>query len=265
MDAALAIVLVREHLSDIADKRIRQMAKALKKKEEEIAAAIRLIETLNPKPLNGFFEGTTQYITPDVIVEDTPEGIHVVIFEGRIRSLAIVDNFSTLIQQAPMEVGSYLQEYYQSAQWINHCVEQRRQTLTRIVDQLLILQRDFFRQGGSGLKPLLQSDLGKRLGLSDSTISRAIADKYLKCRWGTFPMKYFFPKPTGCADMDISVARAKDFIRETISREDPAHPLSDQKLAALLFEEGISISRRTVAKYRTDMRIPDTSRRRAYP
>lgn len=198
-------------------------------------------------------------------MEDTPEGIHVVIFEGRIRSLAIVDNFSTLIKQAPMEVGSYLQEYYQSAQWINHCVEQRRQTLTRIVDQLLILQRDFFRQGGSGLKPLLQSDLGKRLGLSDSTISRAIADKYLKCRWGTFPMKYFFPKPTGCADMDISVARAKDFIRETISREDPAHPLSDQKLAALLFEEGISISRRTVAKYRTDMRIPDTSRRRAYP
>lgn len=264
-DADTAIILVREHLSDIADNRVRQMAKALGKKEADIVSAIRLIQTLNPKPLNGFFEGNTQYITPDVTVEDTPDGLRVVIPGGRIRNLAIIENFSALIGQAPQEVGSYLQEYYQSAQWINHCIEQRRQTLTQIVEQLLTLQRDFFLRGSSGLKPLLQSELGKRLELSDSTISRAIADKYLKCRWGTFPLKYFFPKPTVGTDTDVSVTQAKDLIREAISGEDPAHPLSDQKLADLLAGKGIPISRRTVAKYRTELNIPDTSRRRAYP
>lgn len=263
-DADTAITLVREHLSDIADNRVRQMAKALGKKESEIFAAIRLIQTLNPKPLNGFCEGHTQYITPDITVEDTPEGFRVTISGGRIRNLAVAQNYAALVGQAPQEVCSYLQEYYHSAQWINHCIEQRRQTLTMIVEQLLILQRDFFRMGSAGLKSLTQSDLGKRLGLSDSTISRAIADKYLKCCWGTFPLKFFFPKPTVGTDADVSIAKAKQIILSVISGEDPAHPLSDQKLADLLAGKGITISRRTVAKYRTEMNIPDTSRRRTY-
>lgn len=255
----IAIQLVQEHLPEIADNRSRQLARSLERSEEQVINGIRLIRTLNPKPLNGFSAEHTQYIHPDVLVEDTQDGLRVRLQGNSIHRLAIVSNYCNLYSDSGEDVRSYLQEYFEAAQWINHCLEQRQTTLTQVVSQIILEQQAFFHFGPSCLKPLKQGDLAEKMELSDSTISRAISDKYLKCRWGTFPLKYFFPKPS---DADMSVPQIKAIIRELIAAEDPAHPLSDQKIADILSARGIGISRRTAAKYRMEMEVPDTSHRR---
>jgi RNA polymerase sigma-54 factor len=124
-------------------------------------------------------------------------------------------------------------------------------------------QKGFFLKGPDYLKPLKQSDLGSQLNLNNSTISRAIHDKYLQCFWGVFPLKYFFSKAAISNQSDLTTLHLKQQIKLLIDEEDKKHPLSDQKIADLLALNEISVARRTVAKYRAELLIPDTSKRRS--
>ena len=174
----------------------------------------------------------------------------------------INDTYRPMLNHPDREVREYLYQKFQQADWISKCLEQRNSTLLRITRQILLNQKDFFLKGPDFLKPLSQAAIGKQLELNDSTISRAIHDKYLECFWGVFPFKYFFSSSVPNGTSDMTVGHLKGLIKKLIDEEDKSHPLSDQKIASILNGQGILAARRTIAKYRNEMLIPDTSRRR---
>jgi len=261
-EAELAVRIVSEYLEDVARNRVRQIARRLKLGEERVTRAVELIRTLNPKPINGLDGGErTVYIRPDILVEEDRDGLHILLYRGAIHRLVEDRSYVAMAESADQDLADYIHDKRQELAWLNKCLEQRDTTLMRLANLIVALQNGFFRKGPNYLRPLEQSEAGSLMEVSESTISRAIRDKHLQCRWGTFPLKYFFPK---CADSSSGATAdtIKRRLRELIDGEDKRHPLSDQKITDLLDTQGINISRRAIAKYRDAMGIPDTSRRR---
>ena len=147
---------------------------------------------------------------------------------------------------------------------MNKCLEQRNSTLLKITRQLIVNQKDFFLNGPDHLKVFTQVELSRQLNLNNSTVSRAIRQKYLECFWGIYPLKYFFSAKTVDNDFMATNSQIKKKLQQLIREEDKFHPLSDQKIASLFENDGIHIARRTVAKYRTELGIPDTSKRKSF-
>jgi len=161
------------------------------------------------------------------------------------------------------QVKKYLREKLQQADWVVQNIEQRKNTVLRCAQCIVQRQEAFFLRGKDYLSPLTQSDVAAALELHESTISRAIRDKYIQCAWGTFPMSFFFSRAlTG--QENVSTNQVKSVLRELIANEDKAKPLSDQKLCDLLTAQGLTVSRRTVAKYRDEMGLPSAPGRKEF-
>ncbi len=264
-DKELAKTILTFYLTDIANNKLKELAKKLNVSLSKVYDAINLIKTLNPKPGNGYCNNERPvYLQPDVIIMQKHNNFQITINGDLAPGMKINENYRQLLNHPDSSVREYLYQKFQQAEWINKCLKQRNSTLLKITRQLIINQKEFFMHGPDHLKPFTQSDLSELLKVNSSTISRAIRNKYLECFWGTFPFKYFFTKPVPSEVSDSTVDSVKSFIQKLINAEDKKHPLSDQKISDLLSAEGFHIARRTVSKYRMALSIPDTSKRRVY-
>lgn len=261
-------------LEKMARNQLPAIAKDLSVSVREVKEYCDLIRTLDPKP--GAYLGRVQrthYINPDVIVVKFKGHLDILLNETVYPDISLNAGYMQMFRDSnDKEVQDYLQKKISQAEWIRQCIAQRNSTLFSVAREIVACQSDFFLEGISGLKPLRMSDVADKLEIHESTVSRAVRMKYLQCPWGTFPLSYFFAKNAsrsaasdifGTAE-DATAADIKAAIRKIIEGENRKKPYSDRALAEKLDEQGISISRRTVAKYREEENIPSASGRKEY-
>ena len=265
----LAEQLVLHHLEDIARNHIDLIARKRGTTVPAVEAACSLIRRLNPKPGNAFSDGRAlPYVRPDVIVirrEDAPD-FDVLVNDYQCPRLSVNSFYEALAQETDdPEAKKYLREKLAQIAQAKADLANRSSTLSRVAELLVRLQSSFFLRGPGFRSPMALSDLAGPLSLHESTVSRALKDKYLQCSWGVFPMNYFLNAAAvrKSAEEDgpgtDQVYRA---LREVIDAEDKRKPLSDEKICAALADRGIQIARRTVNKYRKELGIPDKSGRK---
>jgi len=262
----LAIEIVNHYLPAAADCRFRYIASRLGCEDEVVENAVEFIRTLNPKPGSIFGEGEeTRYIVPDVIVENVDGNYVIMGNDSSIPQLMISPFYQHMLKNgtADEQLASFVRSKIEKAFWLIRSIEQRRLTLFKVSQQIVDIQKPFLDYGIKKLKPLTLKDVALNIGVHESTVSRATANKYIQTPRGLFPLKFFFSSGiSGAGGADYSSHSIKTFIRELIEAEDKTKPLSDQRLAELLQERGIKISRRTVTKYREEISIPASYKRR---
>ena len=260
--------VVGEHLENLANGKFGAVAKELGVSPKEIQEMNDIIRTLEPKPGRLFASGAdTRYIIPDVIIEKVDDDYVVTVNESSTPRLMVSSYYSKLMKQSEEDdnLSKYLSDRVNSAIWLIKSIEQRKQTIFNVVTAVVEHQKEFFDRGVKYLKTLTLKDIAEELGIHESTVSRSINGKYMQCPRGVFEIKYFFSAGvSGSHGEGISSNSIKEFIREIVENEDQRSPYSDQAMVAMLEEKGISISRRTVAKYRDEMSIPSSSRRKRY-
>lgn len=264
-ESGLAVTIAREHLEDMARDRYHHIAQTTGAGRESVQAACRLIRSLDPRPGAAFAAWENPgYIIPDLAVVVEADGVQVVPNDSYIPTLSISGYYHQLMETTDDgEVREYLSGKVRQAKWVLQNVEQRRSTLLSCARYIADRQEDFFRYGPSHLLPLSMADAAAALDIHESTVSRAVRNKYLQCAYGVFPLKYFFSRALSAdGGEDISTEQARTALRTLISGEDKHKPLSDQKLCERLTAQGIQISRRTVAKYRDEMGIPSACGRK---
>jgi RNA polymerase sigma-54 factor len=209
----------------------------------------------------------TKYVIPDVIVEKIDDEYVVIINDSSTPHLTISSYYRSLLGQADQDkqLADYLSERVSSANWLIKSIEQRKQTIYNVVSAVVNYQREFFDKGSKYLKTLTLRDIAEELGIHESTVSRSISGKYLQCPRGVFEIKYFFS--AGVSDQvgeGVSSNSIKEFIKEIVEGEDRHKPYSDQAMVGILKDKGFNISRRTVAKYRDELGILSSSKRKRY-
>jgi RNA polymerase sigma-54 factor len=223
---------------------------------------------LEPKPSRGFIvdSDNIRYIVPDATIEKINNDYVIIINDSYLPTLTINNHYKNMINELEdKEASKFLADKLNSSMWLIKSIEQRRMTLYRVVESILKFQRKFFDEGKEALRPLVLKDVADDIGMHESTISRATNGKYVQTPRGLFELKYFFASSVSEKDGDgVSSTSVKSIIQKLIDEESPQKPLSDQKITEKLKEAGINISRRTVAKYRDEMRIPSSSMRRRY-
>jgi len=267
MEDSVAAAIVRDHLLLLEGKRYDKIAKELGVTVEEVVAAAATITTLEPKPGRNFGEGDIRYITPDVFVHKVGDEYVVTLNDEGLPRLRVSSYYRQVLgaEQQP-EAKRYVQDKMRAAAWLIKSIQQRQRTLFMVTSSIVKFQREFLDKGISYLKPLVLKDVALDIGMHESTVSRATANKYVHTSQGIFELKFFFTSSLRSGDGDeVSAESVKDRIRVLISQEDPRHPLSDQHIAQTLAKENIDIARRTVAKYREMMSIlPSSKRRQVY-
>ena len=265
-DGALAKGIVQGHLDALSKNRYAQIAKALGVDVQQVREACGLIRSLNPKPGSAFADrGSLGYITPDLMVDVLPDRLELRANDRYFPAIQISSYYKDLMRQTQdEEVRTYLTEKVQQAKWVVRSVQQRRSTLMECAECILKIQEDFFRRGKGHLVPMRLSDVARALDIHESTVSRAVRNKYIQCVHGIFPMSYFFSRGLGGEDdrEEVSADGAKALLGKLIREEDKGRPLSDQKICTLMAEQGFQLSRRTVAKYRDELGIPAAAARR---
>lgn len=260
--------IIGKHLEDIANNRLSAVAKDTGMTVLEVQEAADVIRTLEPKPGRQFAsEMETKYVIPDVIVEKIEDDYVVIINESSTPHLTVSSYYRNLLGQAEKDkqLADYLTERVNSANWLIRSIEQRKQTIFNVVSSVVKHQREFFDNGSKYLKTLTLKDIAEELGIHESTVSRSINGKYLQCPRGVYEIKYFFS--AGVSDQvgeGVSSNSIKEFIKEIIDGEDKHRPYSDQTIVKLLEDKGFNISRRTVAKYRDELGILSSSKRKRY-
>ena len=253
-DHRLAAAIVEGYLDYLAKSRYSAISRELNVSEREVKEACALIRTLNPRPGAGFAaRENLAYITPDVILTEVRGRFELSTNDAMLPRLQLSPYYNKLLQNTEdREVREYLVEKANQAKWILRSVEQRRSTLLRCAQWIVERQGEFFRYGPSRLRAVTMSDAARDLGLHESTVSRAVRDKYLQCDRGVYPLSYFFSRSLG--QEGTSPQAAKTLLRELVEGE--TIPLSDQKLSQEMGARGYPLSRRTVAKYREELGIP---------
>ena len=266
MDSPIVKTIVSEYLELLAKNQLPLIAKKMNVEVEEIMLAIEKIKELNPKPGSSFASrDNLNYIIPDVTIVKLEGYFEILLNEYKYPQITISSYYKNILNEdCPKETRDYIDSKMRQAEWLKNCIAQRNATLLNITKSIVDIQNEFFFRG-TGLKPLRLLDVAERLGVHESTVSRAVREKYLQCTWGVYPMNYFFSKALDKNGGDsISTDAIREKIAVLIQEEDKGKPLSDQKITELLNRDGITISRRTVAKYRNQMGIKDASGRRSF-
>jgi RNA polymerase sigma-54 factor len=266
MDDSLASKIVQQCLSQLDERYFQKIAKSFGVTINEVVAAVGLIRTLGPKPGSRFNSPRIEYITPDVIVVKVDDDYQVVLNEDGMPNLRINVLYQNVLRQndgMQSETREYLEEKFRSAVWLMKSVEQRRQTLLRVTKSLCKFQREFLDKGLAYLKPLVLKDVADDIGMHESTVSRVTTNKYVYTPQGVFELKFFFHSGLESLEGDaMSSVSVKDIIRKAVAAEESRKPLTDQQLMMILEAKGVKIARRTIAKYRQELRIPPASRRK---
>lgn len=263
-DDALPVRIVRDHLGLLESRRFDRLAKDLGVPLDQIAGATKVISVLEPKPGRDYGEGETRYVTPDVFIQKVGDEYVVTLNEDGMPRLRVSPFYRQMLGlNGSPEARGYIQEKMRAAAWLIKSIHQRQRTLYMVTSSIAKFQRDFLDHGVSHLRPLVLKDVANDIGMHESTVSRATAGKYVHTPQGTFELKYFFTSSlrSGHGE-EVSAESVKERIRIIIAKEDGRKPLSDQYIAELLAKEQIDIARRTVAKYREQMGILPSSKRK---
>jgi RNA polymerase sigma-54 factor len=247
-----------QHLDDLANKRYPVIARKLGVPVDQISRAADLIGTLDPRPAQRFAVSENNYVTPDVVVEKLNGEWVAVMMNDDLPRLRISNTYKDLLSQSQStgEVRDYVRDKIRGGKFLIRCIHQRQQTIHKISTEILRHQRDFLDKGLGHLKSLNMATVAADVGVHETTVSRAIAGKYIATPHGVFELKYFFTHGVKTeSGEDMSNTSVKKAIAELVRNEAKHKPLSDDKLAVLLDKQGIKVARRTIAKYREALGI----------
>lgn len=264
---SIAAAVVDHHLDDLGARRFADIARALKLPIEDIHDASRLIATLEPKPGRIFASDATSYVTPEVVVQRVDGEYVIILNNDQIPRLHISDHYRQLMSddQTSSEVKTYIRDKVRAGLFLIKSINQRQQTIYNIAKEIVDVQREFLEHGVTHLRPLTMAQVATIVGIHETTVSRAIANKYMQTPRGTFEMKYFFTPGYRTSDgQAVSNKAIKDAISKLVAEEDPAQPLSDQEMVKRLGDQGFNVARRTIAKYRDELKILPSHLRKGF-
>jgi len=261
-----AAQLIEQHLDLFAEQSVEELAKASGLKESEVSQAMRQVSTLDPKPGLRFSSTPSIYVTPEVEILQTAEGTYVVkMLRDGLPRLRISSEYEAMLENPETAVAArkYLNEKIRSGRFLVDSLQQRRDTIRRIAEQIAAAQGEFFKKGISRLRPMTMGSVAEKLGVHETTVGRAVSGKYVRTPQGVFELKFFFTAGLKTADGgSISTEAVKKAVARLIGNEDLKHPLSDQDIADQLKGKGICVARRTVAKYREQLGVPPSHKRK---
>jgi RNA polymerase sigma-54 factor len=259
--------LVRDHLRTLqTNHRIPELARALGVEPEEIKQHIEVIKHLDPKPGSRYSPADSQYVIPDVYIIKTDEGYRAVLNEDGLPQLRISPVYRRLLDkggEASDETRAYVKDKFRAALWLLKSVDQRQKTILKVATSIITFQRAFLDQGIEHLRPLVLRDVANDIGMHESTVSRVVNNKYMHTPQGVYELKYFFHSGISSSfGESVSSVTIKQRIRKIIEAEDQKRPLSDSKIMNILQKEGLALARRTIAKYREELKIPTSNQRK---
>lgn len=265
-DSSDAQLLIRNHFEDFANRRFENILRNLGWDKERLQNAQAMILRLNPKPGNAVGGSENNYVIPDLIVEKVGNDFLIEVNDTRIPELRISNYYLEMIgneSKIDSATKNYLKRKIDSAKWFIQAIYQRRQTMIKVMRAIIAKQRDFFEDNNKPLKPMILKDIAEAVQMDISTISRVTNGKYVQLPSGIYELKYFFSE--GMVDEEgdeVSTRLIKSKLQEIIAQENKRKPYSDDQLAKLLKEAGYPVARRTVAKYREQLKIPVARLRR---
>jgi RNA polymerase sigma-54 factor len=258
--------IITHHLKNLENRNSKKIAKALRISTDDVRAAVKIIQYLEPKPGRKFTTDEPSYIIPDIYVYKDEDGFKIVMNDDGLPKLRISRFYRTAIadgKKISKETKTYLNEKMQSASWLIKSIHQRQKTIYLVMESIIKFQREFFEKGIAYLRPLILKDIAEDIEMHESTISRVTTNKYAYTPQGLFELKYFFNSSISrTGGKSMASASVKDKIRLLIENEDPNAPLSDDRIAVILQKSDIEIARRTVAKYRKVLNILPSNKRK---
>jgi RNA polymerase sigma-54 factor len=267
MEGTPVEAIVRDHFELLEHRKFRDLAHVLGCTLDEVMAYVETIRHLDPKPGKKHNAGNNHYVTPDVYVLKIDKGYTIVLNEEGLPRLRISPFYRKLIDrnnpEATRETREYAREKFRSAFRLIKSLEERQRTIYKVAKSIVKHQQGFLDYGYEHMRPLILRDVADDIGMHESTVSRVVNHKYMHTPRGLFEMRFFFHSGISSdAGQDVSSLTVKERIKKAVAEEDAAHPLSDAALVQFLAREGLRIARRTVAKYREELRIPSSNERR---
>ncbi|WHX99925.1 RNA polymerase factor sigma-54 [Neobacillus sp. DY30] len=263
----LALTILTHYFQPFAEKKWKQISKELQIPLQKIQEIFDTIQQLNPRPGSLLEQEAPSYIIPDAIVERFEDGFSVRLCDDIIPKLSFNDHYyQKLTSTQDSQVSRFLQEKVQDYQWIMKSIEQRKETLTKVVSKIVEKQTQFFQKGSEFLVPMTMKEVASELDIHESTVSRAVKEKYVQTPIGTYSLKSFFTSTIQTvSNENASSKQVKNEISALVAKENKQRPLSDQEIVELLkSSQGIVVSRRTVAKYRDQLGIASSSKRKRF-
>jgi RNA polymerase sigma-54 factor len=258
-------IIIRDHLELLQNHKSNELARRLDISIDELKHHIEIIRQLDPKPGSRFNPLAAQHVIPDVYVLKGEDGYIVALNEDGMPQLRINPVYRRLLEKSKEnsdETRAYVKEKFRSALWLIKSVDQRQKTIHKVATSIIAFQADFLDRGIEYLRPLVLRDVATDIGMHESTVSRVVNNKYMHTPQGVFELKYFFHNGISSAYGDsVSSVTIKQHIRKIVDDENPEKRLSDSKIVSLLQDEGLVLARRTVAKYREELKIPTATRR----
>lgn len=260
-------IVIKSHLKELAEGRYSKIAEALNISLKEVQEIKDIIQSLEPKPGRNFQDSGVQYVVPDAIIKKV-DGEYIIIINDTTAPRLTINNFYRELLSSESKgssISKFLENRFESALWLIKSIDQRRMTLYNVVNSIVEVQRDFFEKGIHYLKPLTLKDIADMIGVHESTVSRATNGKYVQTPRGTYELKFFFSSGIDNVRGDATSSESiKKMLKDIIDNEDSYNPYSDQKITDMFKQKGIIISRRTIAKYRDELNIPPSTRRKRY-
>jgi len=259
--------IVRDFMDALGKRRIPEMARGTGRTIEDVQSALGRIARLEPRPGRAFLPDTDQYVLPEVFVQKSGNDFTVTTNDEHIPHLRISNIYKDLMAQSgnSAEVKNYIREKIRAGKFLIKSLHQRQQTILNIAREIVKRQHDFMERGVAHLKPMTMAQVAEVVGVHETTVSRAVSAKYMQTPQGVFEMKFFFTAGLQTASGDgVSNTSVKDMIAEIFKNEDTTKPLSDQEVVKMLGDRGITIARRTVAKYRGELNILPSNLRKVY-
>ena len=259
-------LLVRDHLRLLQNHRIPELAKLVGIEPEEVKQHLEVVRHLDPKPGARYTPPDSQYVIPDVYILKTDEGYKAALNEDGLPQLRISPVYRRLLDKTgdnSDETRAYVKDKFRSALWLLKSVDQRQRTIIKVATSIIMFQRDFLDHGIEHLRPLVLRDVANDIGMHESTVSRVVNNKYMHTPQGVYEMKFFFHSGISSSFGEaVSSVTIKQRIKKIIEAEDARRPLSDSKIMAILQKEGLHLARRTIAKYREELKIPTSNQRK---
>lgn len=262
-DIEISTIIITDYLDLLGQKDYKTLLKKLNINQEQLKAAILLIQKLQPYPGQSVNTEPPDYVIPDVLVKKIGKKWQIILNNEAIPHLKINQHYAAMRKKANESDGQYIRQALQEANWLIKSIENRNDTLIKVSEFIVEHQQSFFEYGEEHMKPMILADIANAINMHESTISRVTTQKYLQCPRGVFELKYFFSNRVNAESGEEASSMAiRALIKKLIINEDGKKPLSDSKIAMLLEEQGMMVARRTVAKYRETLSIPPSSQRK---
>jgi len=266
LEGSPADVMVRDHIKQLQSHQYAEISRHMGLTADEVAHHLEIIQGLSPRPGNRYSSKRSDYILPDVFVVKEGDEYKIVLNDDGLPRLRISPTYRRMLdvkEAESEETRAYVKDKLRSALWLLKSVDQRQRTIYKVAESIVRHQRAFLDHGISHLRPLVLRDVASDIGMHESTVSRVVANKYMHTPRGVYEMRFFFHSGiTSTMGESISSVTIKDRIKKMIEEEDASRPLSDSRIAEVLGAEGLPLARRTVAKYREELRIPPSNLRK---